>query len=82
MNEEPRVRFVPKVDDDGTVVGVNIYVNSAGQLELLRHLAALGPSNRHTHLEPLLTPADDQDIVWADVVFTEGQGDIAHAPPK
>jgi hypothetical protein len=81
MDDELRLRFVPQLDDDGAAVGVNIYMNSAGQLALLRELAALGPSNRHAHLDALLTPMGTRDLVAINVVFTEGRGDIARAPP-
>jgi hypothetical protein len=82
VNEEPRLRIVLATDGDGTTSGLTIYMNSSGQLALLRALATLGPSNRHTHLEALLTPSGEADVTWADVVFTEGRGDVAHAPPS
>jgi hypothetical protein len=77
---EPRFRIVRPGEGNPTS-GVTIYVNAAAQLELLRTLAMLGPGNRHVHLEQLLTPAGTHDLVWADVVFTEGRADVAHAPP-
>ena len=82
MDDENRLRFVPQLDDDAAVAGLNIYINSAGQLALLRELAMLGPGNRHTHLDDLLTPAGTADMVFVNVVFTEGHGDITHAPPE
>ena len=81
MTEEPRVRIVFPQGEDDTISGVTIFVNAAGQLELLRALATLHPGNRHVHLERLLTPAGSDEAAWADVVFTEGRGDVAHAPP-
>ena len=78
--EEPRFRIVFEQVESGTDSGVTIYMNAAGQLELLRRLAALGPSNRHEHLEDLLTPVSSNEATWADIVFTEGRADVAHAP--
>jgi hypothetical protein len=82
MTEEPRVRIVFPQGEDDTISGVTIYVNAAGQLELLRALATLDPGNRNVHLERLLTPAGSDEAAWADVVFTGGRGDVAYAPPR
>lgn len=82
MDEEPRLRIVFKQAESETDSGITIYVNAIGQLELLRRLAALGPSKRHDHLGDLLTPIGSNEASWADVVFTEGRGDVAHAPPR
>jgi hypothetical protein len=57
-------------------------MNSEGQLALLRELAALGPHDRHRHLDALITPAGTADLADVTVVFTVGRGDVAHAPPK
>lgn len=83
MSDEHRFRIVLQRSSNGEPSGLNIYLNSAGQLELLRVLARLGPSNRYEHLEALLTPVEgEREIVWADVIFTDGRGDVAHAPPN
>ena len=75
------MRIVARPDEDGRWV-LTIYINSGGQLKLIRALAALGPGRHHTHLADILTPVSgDLDIHDADVVFVEGRGDIAHAPP-
>jgi hypothetical protein len=82
VTEEARFRIVLQESADGDLSGVNIYLNSAGQLELLRVLARLGPSSRHAHLDELLTPVEgDREIVSANVVFTDGAADLAHSPP-
>jgi hypothetical protein len=80
--EEPRIRLVATADPDGGPPILTLYLNESGQLLLVRTLAGLAPWHRHVHLANLLTVAGTSDISEVDVVFVEGAGDVAHAPPS
>jgi hypothetical protein len=78
--DEPRLRMVLSGDDGQQML--TIYMNDGGQLELIRLLARLGKSDRHVHLDGILTPAGAADIDEVVAVFTDGRGDVAHAAPS
>ncbi len=75
------MRMVLRSSEDGQQT-LTIYMNDGGQLELIRLLARLGKSDRHVHLDGILTPEGAADIDEVVAVFTEGRADIAHAPPS
>jgi hypothetical protein len=78
-NEKPVIRIVSA--GDGEPPTLTIFINDSGQLALIRAIAKLAPSDRHRHLAPLLTVRNaSSDISDVDLVFTEGDADVAHAP--
>jgi hypothetical protein len=65
--EEPRIRIVTKPSKGGDPSGLVIYLNESGRTALTQHLAQLGPTDHHFHLEPYLTTEASTDAAWADV---------------
>ena len=80
--EEPRVRMVLRSSEDGQQT-LTIYMNDGGQLELIRLLARLGKSDRHVHLDGILTPEGAADIDEV-VAVSRKAGPISHTlrPPR
>jgi hypothetical protein len=69
--DERLIRIVTKPSEDGNSPGLVIYLNESGRATLTEHLAQLGPTDHHFHLEPYLRTDAATDVAWADVVLLD-----------